>query len=92
MNSLQECWQSEQLRRLFDEAAERRRGVPACQDCPYWLVCGGGSPARAYAAHGTMLMPDDLCEAKQVFLDSWFQANQVVDLASTRNVPAQQGG
>lgn len=75
-NRLAECWASESLRRLFDEAEARRRGLPACQDCPYWLVCGGGSPARAFAAHGDMMTPDDLCQAKQVFIDSWFRANE----------------
>lgn len=73
-HSLKTCWRSTQIRELFAESYERLAGMPTCADCPYWIVCGGGSPARAYAIHGRFMEPDDFCEAKRLFLERWFRA------------------
>ena len=70
--NLRQCWQSERAHQLFAEVEQRLCGPPACQECPYWIVCGGGSPARAYARNGCLMEPDDFCEAKRLFLDDWF--------------------
>ena len=72
--SLREYCRSERVRALFAEATRRLAGLPACRDCPYWIVCGGGSPARAYAKHRCLSAPDEFCEAKRVFLERWYRA------------------
>lgn len=68
------CWESDKARAILAEAVVRREGLADCSECPYWMVCGGGSPIRAFAAHGKLLAPDDFCESKQVFLERWFRA------------------
>lgn len=70
--SLRQCWHSERARQLLAEAERRLTGPPGCLECPYWIVCGGGSPARAYASHGCLMEPDDFCQAKRLFLEDWF--------------------
>jgi radical SAM protein with 4Fe4S-binding SPASM domain len=75
--SLRQCWSSERVRQLFAEADQRMTGLPACQECPYWIVCGAGSPARAYAKHGDLMEPDDFCEAKSLFLEDWFGVSNI---------------
>nr|WP_281383010.1 SPASM domain-containing protein [Dissulfurirhabdus thermomarina] len=56
--------------------AEARRAHPpgACAACRHRWVCGGGSPARAFAVHGTLEGPDEFCEAKQAFLEAWYRS------------------
>lgn len=72
--SLRQFWESEVTRSLLVEASKRLTCLPECQDCPYWIVCGGGSLVRAYMKHGSFLEPDELCEAKRLFLERWFRA------------------
>jgi Fe-coproporphyrin III synthase len=73
-SSLEDCWNSARTRDLIEAAADRAVQVTACAGCPYWIVCGGGSPARAYAVHGRFDAPDDWCEAKKMFLEAWYRA------------------
>ncbi len=72
--NLRECFLSERVRVLYAQARERQDGLPACRDCPHWIVCGGGSPARAYANNGCLSTPDEFCEAKRIFLERWYRA------------------
>jgi radical SAM protein with 4Fe4S-binding SPASM domain len=71
--SLAACWFSRPTRDLLAAAASRAAGEGACRDCAYWLVCGGGSTARAFAQTGSFASPDEFCEAKVQFLEQWFQ-------------------
>jgi radical SAM protein with 4Fe4S-binding SPASM domain len=72
--SLEQFWHSEKTGALLAEAGGRLTGLPFCRDCPYWIVCGGGSPVRAFMRTGSFLEPDEFCEAKILFLDRWFRA------------------
>lgn len=73
--SIDQCCYSDRAGSLLSEAWKRLADLPdQCGDCPYWIVCGGGSPARAQVAHRDLTQPDDYCEAKSVFLDSWYSA------------------
>lgn len=72
--SLGQIWGSNRSREIIAAAEQRFDSLSACQSCPYWIVCGGGSPARAFAMHGSFSQPDDFCQAKYSFLESWFKA------------------
>jgi len=67
-------WGSNRSREIMAAAEQRFLSLSACHSCPYWIVCGGGSPARAFAMHGSFSQPDDFCQAKYSFLESWFKA------------------
>lgn len=70
-----DVYASPSLAALYARARSRQVSLPgACAACQYRRVCGGGSPARAFAAHGTMASPDEFCEAKRIFLDSWYRS------------------
>ena len=74
--SLLACWQTGRYHNLLKEAEKRGEcRLPECKNCYYWHVCAGGNPVRAYAMHGTFSLPDDLCEAKTVFLNRWYSAS-----------------
>ncbi|MGD9878309.1 radical SAM protein [Desulfococcus sp.] len=72
--SIRQAWQSDATRFLLNAVDQRRLGLPDCNSCPYWIICGGGSPVRAYMRHGSFQKPDEFCRAKQMFLDRWFSA------------------
>lgn len=73
-SSLDRFWHSEKTEALLAEAGGRLSGLPFCRDCPYWIVCGGGSPVRAFMRTGSFLEPDEFCEAKILILDRWSYA------------------
>ncbi len=73
-SNLRDCWNSPRTRWLIEQSGERALGLVPCRNCPYWVACGGGSPARAFAVHGRFDAPDDWCEAKREFLEGWYRA------------------
>lgn len=73
-DTLRQCCESSRAVGLCAAAERRALGLGACRCCPYWIWCLGGNPVRAYAAHGSFSEPDEFCEAKQIFLERWFQA------------------
>lgn len=73
-NGLIECSTSTRFYRLLSELHQRVSNIEACCTCPYRIICGGGSPARAYTKYNDFLFPDDYCDAKKIFLDDWFLA------------------
>lgn len=72
-DGLQQCWFSERTNHLLAEAGRRALGTGSCCECPYWIVCGGGSVARAFSRAGSFAEPDEFCEARIRFLDLWYQ-------------------
>jgi radical SAM protein with 4Fe4S-binding SPASM domain len=70
---LKECWFSERTRYLLAKAGLGAEGMGSCRECPYWIVCGGGSVARAFARTGSFAEPDEFCQAKIRFLDLWYE-------------------
>ena len=72
-DGLQQCWFSERTNHLLAEAGRRALGTGSCCECPYWIVCGGGSVARAFIRAGAFAQPDEFCEARIRFLDLWYQ-------------------
>lgn len=69
------CWYSPRTRDLVEAAWRDDSTMPRCRDCAYWIVCGGGSPARGFARTASLVEPDEFCQAKFRFLDHWFRAN-----------------
>lgn len=72
--SLRQCILSPSLTELLTRLDNRCHSKSICAKCPYMVVCGGGSPARAYTKYRDFSHPDDYCEARKFFLDQWFQA------------------
>jgi len=48
-------------RRTFLERPEKLVQETVCGECPYWHVCHGGCPVRAYAFTGDLHSPDHYC-------------------------------
>lgn len=60
------------LNNLLSELSHRFDNTNSCKQCPFMIVCCGGSPARAYTRYQDFRHPDDFCKARQLFLDQWF--------------------
>lgn len=74
LDSLKANCSSAYLYDLLAKLYQRSSDIAECESCPYRIICGGGSAARAYTKYQDMMKPDDFCQAKKRFLDKWFLA------------------